>query len=77
MARFFKVRPSVMTSRSTTGTPWLTHSISLLHQLSSTARVGLAVGGDHALVDPPGRFDLDVLLGREQVRRPLALLVGE
>lgn len=38
----------------------------MLHQLASLLPVGFAVGGDHLLVDPPGRLDLDVLVGREQ-----------
>jgi len=37
----------------------------------------LAVGGDHALVDAPGRFDLHVIIGREQVGQPVLLLLGE
>ena len=38
---------------------------------------GVAVGGDHALVDAPGRLDLDVLLDGEQRLDPGGLLVGE
>jgi len=41
------------------------------------APVGFAVGGDHALVDAPGRFNLDVLVDREQRVESCALLVGE
>jgi hypothetical protein len=48
-----------------------------LHRRSASAAVGVAVGGDHPLVDPPGRLDLDVLLGIEQPGEPLSLLVGE
>ena len=36
------------------------------HQLSAWRAVGVAVGGDHLLVDPPGRFDLDVSVVGEQ-----------
>jgi hypothetical protein len=43
----------------------------------SVARVGLSVGGDHALVDAPGGLDLDVLVGREQRAQARPLLVGE
>jgi len=39
--------------------------------------VGLAVGGDDALVDPPGRFALDVGLDGDHGGEPLALSVGE
>lgn len=39
--------------------------------------VGLPVGADHALVDAPGRLDLDVLLDAEQRGQPLPLPVGE
>jgi hypothetical protein len=49
----------------------------LAHELSPSGPVGLAVGGDHALVDAPGRFDLDVFLGLEQVVQALRLLVGK
>ena len=35
------------------------------HHLLRLVLVGFAVGGDDALVDAPGRFDLDVLLGGE------------
>src|SRR5215218_8455612 len=47
------------------------------HQCASLRLVGFAVGGNHLLVDPPGGLDLDVLVGREQIRQPVALLVGE
>jgi hypothetical protein len=40
-------------------------------------RSGFAVGGDHALVDPPGHLDLDVGIGGEQVVQSVLLLVGE
>jgi hypothetical protein len=39
--------------------------------------VGFAVGGDLPLVDAPGRLDLDVLVGREQVLQALLLLAGK
>jgi len=48
-----------------------------LHQLPAAGLVGFAVGGDDALEDPPGRLDLDVLVGREQAGQPPALPVGE
>ena len=37
----------------------------------------MPVGGDHALIDPLGRFDLDVGVIGEQCFQPLLLLVGE
>ena len=39
--------------------------------------VGFSVGGDHPLVDPPGRLDLDVLLAREQGLSPQLLPLGQ
>jgi hypothetical protein len=39
--------------------------------------VGLAVGADHPLVDPPGGFDLDVGITGEQGDEAVFLLVGE
>ena len=42
-----------------------------LHQLAAGLAVGVAVGGDHPLVDPPGRFDLDVLVAGEQGLQPV------
>ena len=47
------------------------------HHRSAGGPVGVAVGGDHALVDAPGHLDLDVVLDREQRMDPLLLLVGE
>jgi len=49
----------------------------LRHQRSASGAVGFAVGGDHALVDRPGRLDLDVLVGGEQLVQSLCLLGGE
>ncbi len=49
----------------------------LRHQRSASGAVGCAVGGDHALVDAPGRLDLDVLVGGEQVVQSLCLLGRE
>ena len=45
--------------------------------VSCGCTVGVAVGGDHALVDGPGRFDLDVLVGVEQVLELDPLVVCE
>jgi len=45
--------------------------------LAASGAVGFAVGGDHALVDAPGRLGLDVLVGLEQGLQSLCLLVGE
>jgi hypothetical protein len=36
----------------------------LLHQFAASFPVRFAVGGDHVLVDAPGRFDLDMLVLR-------------
>jgi len=47
------------------------------HQLATAASVLVPVGGDHALIDAPGRLDLDMVLGREQRPQPGGLLVGE
>ncbi len=47
------------------------------HHLLRLLLVGFAVGGDDALVDAPGRFDLDVLLDREHRVQPCSLLLGE
>ena len=66
-----------MSSVSAAGTPWLSESISLAISCAAAGPVGFAVGGDHALVDAPGRFDLDVLVVGEQRLEPLLLLVGE
>src|SRR4051794_24379981 len=49
----------------------------LLHPLPTSGPVGLTVGGDHPLVDPPSRLDLRVLVDREQATQPLSLLAGE
>ena len=47
------------------------------HELTALGPVGFAVGGDHALIDGPGGFDLDVLIDGEQRVEACALLVGE
>ena len=47
------------------------------HELASLRAVGFAVGSDHALVDGPGRLDLDVVVTGEQGLETLLLLVGE
>ena len=62
---------------SAVGTPWLTDSISAVMSCLPLRAVGLPVGADHALVDAPGRLDLDVVLNAEQCGQPLALSVGE
>jgi hypothetical protein len=48
-----------------------------LHELAPGASVRFAVGGDHPLVDAPGRFDLRVLVRGEQFAQALSLLVSE
>lgn len=47
------------------------------HELAAVVAVFVAVGGDHPLVDPPGRLDLDMLLGPEQRAESSGLLVGQ
>jgi hypothetical protein len=47
------------------------------HELASLGAVGFAVGSVHALVDGPGRLDVDVLIACEQGLEPEPLLVGE
>jgi hypothetical protein len=63
------------------GTPALRGVDQLLHQLLAEPAVRFAVGGDHPLVDPPGRLDFDVrvavALCVEQVGEAVLLLVGE
>jgi hypothetical protein len=47
------------------------------HLLSALAAVGVPVGGDHLLVDAPGRLHLDIGVGGAQVLEALSLLAGE
>lgn len=47
-----------------------------LHHGLARGLVGVAVGGDDALVDAPGRFNLDVPIDGEQVLQARTLLVG-
>ena len=49
----------------------------LLHPGFAIRSVGVAVGGDHRLVDAPGRFDLHVCVVGEQRRDSLLLFVGQ
>ena len=48
-----------------------------LHQLFSLDPVRFAVGGNHALVDAPACFNLDMGIGGEQVFKALALFLRE
>ena len=48
-----------------------------LHHLLALDLVGFSVGGDDALVDAPGRFDLYAVVVGEQRLQTVALLVGE
>lgn len=57
------------------GTSWLSDLISLLVSSWALGAVGLAVGGDYALVDPAGRLELDVMIAGEQVVESSDLLV--
>lgn len=47
------------------------------HQVAARGRVGVAVGLDHAVVDPPGDLDRDMVVACEQGPQPGGLLVGE
>lgn len=47
------------------------------HQGTSLCAVGVAVGGDHALVDAPGCFYLNVLVPSEQGADTGALLLAQ
>jgi len=47
------------------------------HELAASGAVGVAVGADHPLIDPPGGLDVDVFLDREQRVQPGGLLLGE
>ena len=47
------------------------------HRRPAPCPVGVAVGGDHGLVDAPGHLDLDVVSGGEQGLDAGALSVGE
>ena len=69
-----RVRPRVTTSLSAVGTPWLSGRRSGGASAVGLGAVGFSVGGDHALVDAPGRFDLDVLVDGEKGGQPVPLL---
>ena len=47
------------------------------HQRASVCPLFGPVGGDHALVDAPGRFDLDVTVVGEEPVEAVDLAVGE
>ena len=47
------------------------------HEVASAGAVRVPVGGDHSLVDAPGRLDVDVLLDPVQRGESMALAVGE
>jgi len=65
-----------MTSVNAGGTPRLTAAISLAVIVLPRDAAGLAVGGDHPLVDAPGRHDLAVGVGREQGRAARGICQG-
>ena len=46
-------------------------------EFSTVAAVLVPVGGDHALVDAPGRLEFDVEIGDEQRPQPVGLFVAE
>lgn len=48
-----------------------------MQRLASSGPVGVAVGGDHVLVDTPGDLDLDVLIGGEHRVQACLVLGGE
>lgn len=45
--------------------------------LLASSAVRIAVGGDDALLDAPGRFDFGIVVRGEQGLQPILLLVGE
>jgi hypothetical protein len=51
--------------------------MSVLIAVRPLGPVGVAVGGDHVLVDRPAHLDLHVSVGREQRGEPGLLLGGE
>jgi len=53
------------------------HAPAIDHRLAATAPVLVSVGGDHSLVDAPGRLDFDMRVVGEQRGEPSGLLVGE
>ena len=76
-ARCFSVLPSRRSSVKGCGDAVADRLDQALHQRSASGSVRFAVGGDHALVDAPGRFNFDVVVAGEQRVQSLCLLVGE
>src|SRR5689334_2863291 len=74
--RCLRVRSRRRSSTSGAGTPTLTASMIFGHRLPAAGPVGLAVGGDHALVDPCC-LDMGVVVAGEQGFDPSPLLVGK
>ncbi len=70
-------RPRVISSVRAVGTAAPMAVMIFLSSVFAAARSGFAVGGDDALVDAPGRLDLDVRLNGEHDSEPLVLPVGE
>ena len=62
----FEGPAEVITSRRAVGTLWLLAPMSCCISSWPLFPVRFAVGGDHVLVDAPGRFDLDMLVVGEQ-----------
>ena len=63
--RFFSVRPSVISSVSALGTAITDGRDDVPHHGLAMTGVGLAVSGDHLLVDTLGRFYFDVIVTGE------------
>jgi len=66
-----------MTSVSAAGTPARIASISACRSCFPWKPSGHAIGGDDALVDAPGRFDLGMIVRNNQGFQPVFLLVGK
>jgi hypothetical protein len=60
-ARFFEAPPERDDLAQCSGDAVADRLDQPLHQFPASGPVGLAVGGDHLLVDAPGRLDFDVV----------------
>ena len=76
-ARLVRVRPRVVISVNAGRHASADGVDQFAHEFAAAVPVGLAVGGDHPLVDAPGGLDLDVLVDGEQRFKPVALFIGE
>jgi hypothetical protein len=74
VTRFLGVWPRVVTSARAAGDIVAERVDQPLHEVPAGGFVGFAVGDDHLLVDPPGRFDVHVFVCCEQAGQPFVLL---